>query len=503
MKKLFRENKKPLIIALCGTLFFILPLVLLNFTKDDDHGRVVGGYYFNFDKRYMSTFLMKILQFDFTPKGSNPAGFVNVDIFPAPLILGTVLLVTVTLLVVRKFKLTDNAWLLAAIALFPLYSPFIIANLLYRYDALPMLVSIIFPLLTVLTRHKNNWVNFGITFGLAMLTWLSYQAAISIFPIMILIEGVYWFNNGTLIKDGTAITRYWLARVGGIMLSALVFLPIIKVAGGYAAKANSFTFNPQHMLHQGKLVIQHFITAATEFNLVLTIVFAGILLLALSLIIKRQLAINQSLPTYLWSLLVLVSPLLVFLVIAIPLFATSLDVVRSYIAVSIGMLYFILILLMAFKRKFIIWTVIALVTTFSFSKVYAVSNALRYSNNVLTNTYENIINDLDETQVDAQTLKVHSIGDGVNKHIADSIAFKKFPTAVDFIGDQYDSTTYFGVHIMKNLAYDRYVLELAPKLSKPKIKSILQHDLIIERKRYKLYFDQNKQILIIDWNLTK
>ncbi|MDR3189807.1 MAG: glucosyltransferase domain-containing protein [Lactobacillaceae bacterium] len=503
MKKLFQDNKKPLIIAICGALFFILPLILLNFAVDDDNGRAAGGYYYNHDKRYMSTLLMKIMQFDFSPKGSNPNGFVNVDIFPAPLILGTVLLVIVTLLVIRKFKLTDNPWLISAIALFPLYSPFIIANLLYRYDVLPMLVSIIFPLLTVLTRHKNNWLNFGITFGLALLTWLSYQSSISIFPIMMLIEGVYWFNNGTLVKDGASIIRYWLARVGGLILSALVFLPIIKLAGGYPAHANSFNFSSKHLIPQSKLVIQHFITAAMEFNLVLALIIAGVFIFALLVIIKRQLANNKSLATYLWSLVVLLSPGLVFLSIVIPLFATSLDVVRSYSAVSIGMLYFILIFLMAFKRKFIIWTVITLVTLFSFSKVYAVSNALHYSNNILANISENMVNDMDEAHVDARLLKVHSIGDGVNKYVADQIAFRKFPTAIDFIGSQYDLTDIWGCHSMNKFGYDRYYFTLAPKLSKAKVQSIKQHDLISERKRYNLYVDQKKDILIVEWKLVK
>ena len=189
---LITKNQKSLYYTLVISILYIVPFLVANFTYLDDYGRDLHGYGWQHDGRFISTLLGKIWSLNNT----------IVSIFPFSLILSALVLgfsgfLLVVLLDIEKGKRLKWSSLLL------LTSPFYLGNLVFKFDCLPMALSVLCIVLPFL--FYENRIKFTIFSILGVfLSFGIYQAtatAFIIIGIIFIIRNILNNNYKTILKD--------------------------------------------------------------------------------------------------------------------------------------------------------------------------------------------------------------------------------------------------------------------------------------------------------------
>lgn len=174
-------NRKALFGALFTVylLFVLYPILRADRYCNDDLMRVLWGPYIWVDNgRPLTALLMRALEFNATQL---------VDISPLPQITAIALLAWSGMLIARHYAIRSLA--LAVMATLPLGAqPFYLENLSYRFDALPMALSLLLALLPITITHPNPnrrwWLG-----SLSLFACLCvYQPAINVFFIFVCLD---------------------------------------------------------------------------------------------------------------------------------------------------------------------------------------------------------------------------------------------------------------------------------------------------------------------------
>lgn len=163
------QDKKSLLITLLLSLAYIIPILIADYEYQDDLGRNLFGYGWQHDGRFVATFLGKLWSF-------NSAVF---SIYPFSLLLSALLLGFTGYLTAALFGLEEKKMLKWS-SLFILTSPAYLGNLVYKFDCLPMSLSlfmVVFPFVFYRAKRKFfivSAIGVFLSFGL-------YQSSATVF----------------------------------------------------------------------------------------------------------------------------------------------------------------------------------------------------------------------------------------------------------------------------------------------------------------------------------
>lgn len=138
MSKSFVDKWLLIVVAL-----YVAPIALSNIYYVDDMMRITTGDGWDADGRIFATVLMQLLSF----------GNVIPQMFPLSLFISSIITLISGVIVSRILFEKDN-FLTKSCSLLILTSPFYLENLSYRYDSLPMSISILIAIIPFLSRSK-------------------------------------------------------------------------------------------------------------------------------------------------------------------------------------------------------------------------------------------------------------------------------------------------------------------------------------------------------------
>ena len=200
VKKKFSENRfliKPILWMFLIYLVGALAIILAGVHFADDIARTTFGYAgWNGFSRYLTTVLAHVFHAD---------GYLT-NIAPLLQILALLILAVASVLLIglvagkEVFKKPKWGWYLVAAVPLGL-SPYMLECLSYQYDAPYMVISVLFAILPVLFRKSRKWV-----YGLAILTGvlvicMTYQAAIGILPMVVIMVAMREWNENRELKN--------------------------------------------------------------------------------------------------------------------------------------------------------------------------------------------------------------------------------------------------------------------------------------------------------------
>ncbi|WP_339050150.1 glucosyltransferase domain-containing protein [Candidatus Hamiltonella endosymbiont of Tuberolachnus salignus] len=174
------KDNKNMIFYLVLTLIYIFPLILANVYYIDDMGRAMSGYGWNhsYDGRILSTLLMQMLSLN-TIIG---------DLFPYTTILSALIFTTSGYFTCKISGIEDQKKIKIC-SFIPLVSPFILQNLSYRYDCLPMSISVIACIIPFLF-FSNQYIFIILSIIGLLVSAFTYQSSISIYPMLCIIKSI-------------------------------------------------------------------------------------------------------------------------------------------------------------------------------------------------------------------------------------------------------------------------------------------------------------------------
>lgn len=229
--------KKAFFITFTLSLIYCAGLMIAGMNYLDDYGRYLGGYTgWSINGRPFADLLMTAFNF----------GSPLLDLSPLPLIISLIILSASGLIITSKFLTNEQACLKSVVAFLLVANPFFLENLSFKYDILPMSVSILALSLTFCKTNFNK-LDFLLPIVLIFISLGLYQASLGIFVIFSILE----LTHSTINSDKPFKTRMIAVLTRGIQLLLayiLYNLVIVQfcVAGEYSLNlARTIRFNAE------------------------------------------------------------------------------------------------------------------------------------------------------------------------------------------------------------------------------------------------------------------
>lgn len=223
-------SKNRNLVLVCGVLSFlyVLPIILANIYYTDDMGRIISGYGWDHDGRFIASILSNIFSFNST----------ITSIYPYSIIFSGLIVFFAGLVIVYVFFESDFRYHSNLLPLILLISPFFLENLAYRYDSLYMSLSILFAVLPLLLWNKKEFffISIGslfLVFGLYQTSAMLYIACVLCLQIKILLqtEGRLVVKNITYALISFLVAFFLYKKALDLLaynISRSEFLPLSK-----------------------------------------------------------------------------------------------------------------------------------------------------------------------------------------------------------------------------------------------------------------------------------
>lgn len=224
MQNKFRTivSKHKYSILLCGlfAFFYVFPLLIANVFFTDDMRRSLSGLGWKYDGRHFASFLMSKL----TGGGRISDFFPYSTIFAAFIFALAGYIISFVLGLEKGAKLKFSTLIL-------LINPFLLENLSYRWDAIPMALSVltvVVPFLFISSFYRFTILS---VIGLC-LTLFMYQASVVIYPLMVLVMLVHYSISKKKLSDFLNLLKLSvLSAVVALVLYKLlsIALPVLSI----------------------------------------------------------------------------------------------------------------------------------------------------------------------------------------------------------------------------------------------------------------------------------
>lgn len=174
------KDNKNMIFYIVLTLIYIFPLILANVYYFDDMNRAMYGYGWShsYDRRILATLLMQMLSLNTTIG----------NLFPYPTILSALIFTTSGYFTCKISGIEDQKKIKMC-SFIPLVSPFILQNLSFRYDCLPMSISVIACIIPFLFV-SNQYIFILLSIIGLLVSAFTYQSSIIIYPMLCIIKSI-------------------------------------------------------------------------------------------------------------------------------------------------------------------------------------------------------------------------------------------------------------------------------------------------------------------------
>lgn len=422
LKELQGKDKFNFIFLLC--LLFTLPLIIANVPYMDDYTRLDNGYgYWEIEGRPLTTFLFKILNFNFTT---------IYNIAPLPLLVGTLFFAASAFYATNKMNLKNTP-----VNIFPFIllvcNPFFLQNISYQYDSIGHLFSVGFILLAFFYYNDNKYKQFFSSSLLIALSCASYQPTsnmyIALFAVSILFN-LSKKNDEKILKYTGKHILYYLS---GILLYYAVYF--IGFSFLFTEQANR-----NHLIHFSQIISSYEISLNEFINLIsyfkndisLYLIIIGAILLPVNMIYKIYSISNSIIERSekLYSILIILFlPLLLFFSIWGPfillkeLFFNARDFpVIGVFCMLIGFSFSLLD-----KKHYIgtLFNITILLCTFSFSYMYG--NILNQDYMYKKYVYDSISNNLEKNMDKIEGKKIYLYGrNAITSYIGKAFEIRPF-----------------------------------------------------------------------------
>lgn len=204
------------------SFLYILPIIITGTYYYDDLNRALTGYGWSQDGRFVATIVMTIMSF----------GSILIPPYPLTIILSAIIIIISGEILNRALLHSENknGW---TIGLLLLTSPFYIENLSYRYDSVPMSLSILFSIVPFLFIKNKAFPVISIlclfmSFGL-------YQTSVMIYPVL---TGCFILKSA-IYNERLEIKKYIVTPIACLVLSYFIYYFAIKLIGNVPHRSST------------------------------------------------------------------------------------------------------------------------------------------------------------------------------------------------------------------------------------------------------------------------
>ena len=393
-----RNLRLAIFVAFIFSLAYIYPVISADRFYIDDMGRSLDGYLgWGQDGRPLTDMIMTYLSF----------GFPIVDLSPLNQILAVIAMSGTIVLYVSKYTENVKPLTLGLASSLFIIQPFLLENLSYKFDSLPMSLSAILLVIPFLLSGRM-----AITFIISIICITSslalYQASIGIFIIFSIAHVVFSDRNKTIddIKD-TAL-RVLQLIIGYSIYSLIVVKYFVTgtYATGHASMITESTDIIATLLTNSGKILGYFSQAIDPYNAL----FIGIFLLSVvfSIFKEASIQIKKCGYTNLFKLVVIIaSPLLVFLFSFLHLLTLEKPVfsARVFISLSGAMLFFGVLFLRNLGRLVSV-VLISILLFAGLINAYAYGNAMKAQKKIDDLISASIYQDVNSSGLDFTSVSV-------------------------------------------------------------------------------------------------
>lgn len=155
-----------------AAIIYVMPVILSNVSYIDDMGRVLDGYGWENDGRIFADYVIYATSF----------GNGIITVFPFSLMLSAVLF-AISGMIISSVSFEVDSKLKRFSGFIFIASPFLLENMAYKFDALPMSLSVFFAVLPFLIKNQYRFVATSIiclvlTFGLYQTSAMLYLGVV-------------------------------------------------------------------------------------------------------------------------------------------------------------------------------------------------------------------------------------------------------------------------------------------------------------------------------------
>ncbi|MCL9645474.1 glucosyltransferase domain-containing protein [Pantoea eucrina] len=198
---------------LIALLFLSLPIFLSSQYYIDDMGRATKGYTrWGVDGRPISDWLMQLISFNHR----------LIDTFPLPLILSCLLIAFALYMFHKKYIVSGGVYFIVPLGY--LLTPSLPEVLSYRFDVLPMCVSLCAPLLLISANKNHHKFDFLFSSVTVLVVFCTYQPSINLYIFCSIIQFMYVIEYRDEYKHALMLAA---SRILALALSAFLYLKII------------------------------------------------------------------------------------------------------------------------------------------------------------------------------------------------------------------------------------------------------------------------------------
>ncbi|EJG2209542.1 TPA: glucosyltransferase domain-containing protein [Proteus mirabilis] len=215
-------------------LIFIAPVLYMAFFINngtpyiDDLGRNSISYGWSHDGRYLSTIIYYI---------ASLGTFVNIH--PIPTILASLLVFLSGLIIANSIEIKDIKYSIL-FSIIPLSGPFIIENFAYKWDSLPMSISMLIATIPLLVVNRIFYYFLVSIISIVSILFI-YQSSIFIYTISIIIYTYYLVCVNR--KDASEILQIISISILSFLISIASYFVIISIIGSGYKESRGSTVN--------------------------------------------------------------------------------------------------------------------------------------------------------------------------------------------------------------------------------------------------------------------
>ena len=488
IKNIDKRDKKIFFCLLALSLFYVFPLIMDSRLYIDDLSRsLYGNAGWSSDGRPLATAVMKILN------GGTPL----LNLSPITLILSIITL-CFSLMLYAKYNLKDIKIIGVVFCLFGIIcNPFFIENLSYKYDCLPMSLSIASVLLVFCNDSYQKWTvkNFGAPIIFIIFSLCLYQATIGMFFIFLIIEIILsGFSRHYRIKNIFYTLAWRSAQVFIAYFLYKYFIVKHYVSGNYASNhaemVNISMASINIIVYNVKNILGHLYLLYKSYPVwVLCVVIVGCVFSIVNFILLTWKK-NKSV---ILCFFIILAYLAMFLFSFIHLALLKNPVLAPRVFISVGSLFAFYVIGISYfpiKEKYkTIFIVPLLGTSFLFS--YAYSNASSAQEKIDNLIATSIYHDINSLKLESNKVSIYGKMP-VAKEV--KLSAEKIPLINRLIPIYMDGSWWWGAVFLQHYRIPVWIEDMTSK----DVDIICHSKPMSDTRDYKIFVNGDKVILLFE-----
>ncbi|HEI8775491.1 glucosyltransferase domain-containing protein [Enterobacter cloacae] len=436
------SNNKFIVWCMIACFTYSLPILSSPVLYGDDMGRALLGYsLWGGIGRPLADYVMNILSF----------GTQMVDMSPLPQMLGVACVALTAAMLCNKTGISNNVNAIVTSILI-IGNPFFLANLSFKFDALPMCFSL---LLAYSAVHVIDHKIYRIFSPVLVVAFLSlYQASLPVFMVSTVIFVVYMVTTKV---ESKRIGYFILMSVSSLIIGYLIysiFIASVFLTDPYSIKHSGITLDVQKVVSNAVLYGELIWQMMLGWQAIAFIILGISALVSASLLAYRYYSgSSRSVACICISMMIIASPFISVILSVLPLLFLENPVVtpRVFIGMSMAMASWYVLVVLSTKSRFS-WVIAAPLCLFMFVFCYTFSNANKQQFEFEKEIASKIGDDVSEMDDSSSLDQIVFFGREPMSPLLRS-AYKKFPVMYAFVPQHMNTTSWVGYITLRHNAF--------------------------------------------------